>query len=203
MTALWPRPGQACGASPLPLHLSEDVAISARDQSLGLGAEGGEWITEVTLLVTVPGAWLKSDGLSCCATGWFPRGTAEGDEVVGFAESGSSSSVVRSSWSFNSESLRRGSVSLPWFSSLNLSQPMSPGFSSLWSKAQIKEGKEKDQNYRQISGTLKQNKRWHKTGTRVAGDRESSETTTADLRSGCMKIIRPLMHVSSKKKKKQ
>ncbi len=29
-------------SSLLPLHLSEDVAISARDQSLGLGAEGGE-----------------------------------------------------------------------------------------------------------------------------------------------------------------
>lgn len=129
-TALWPKPGQACGASPLPLHLSDDVAISASDHSLGFGADGGEWMTEVTLLVTALGARLKSDGLSC-ATLAFPRGTtAEGDEVVGSAESGSKS-VVRSSCSFNSESLRRGSVSLPWFSSLNLSQPMSPGFSSL------------------------------------------------------------------------
>ena len=122
------------------LHLSEDVAISASDQSLGLGADGGEWMTEVTLLMgTAAGVcWLKSAGLSCgccCATPGFPRGPAEGDEVVGFAEaSGSSSeSVVRSSGSFNSESLRRGSESLPcWLSSLNLSQPCrSPGFSSL------------------------------------------------------------------------
>lgn len=56
MTALGGKPGQDGDASLLLLHLSEEVAISASDHSLGLGAEGGEWMTEVTLLVTVLGA---------------------------------------------------------------------------------------------------------------------------------------------------
>lgn len=68
-------------------------------------------MTDVTLLFTVPGAWPISDGLSCATISVPPRGMADGDEVVGLADSGSNS--VRSPWSFNSESLRRGSVSLP------------------------------------------------------------------------------------------
>lgn len=98
----------ACGPSLLPLHLSEDVAISARDQSFGLGADGGEWITDVTLLFTVFGAWPKSDGFSCAMIS-FPRGTVDGEEVVGLADSGSSS--VRSSDSFKSVLVKRGSMS--------------------------------------------------------------------------------------------
>lgn len=116
---------------PLLLHLSEDVAISARDHSLGLGAEGGEWMTEVTLLGTELGPWLlRSEGLS-----WSARLALEGDEVVGLEESGGSSAeLVRSSGSFSSESLRRGSaVSLPRrvSSLLNRSQARSTGLRSL------------------------------------------------------------------------
>ncbi len=131
MTVLWPSP-TACGASLLPLHLSEDVAISARDQSLGLGAEGGEWITDVTLLFPVLAAWPGSEGFSCVMRS-VPLCRTEGEEVVGFACS--ASKPVLSSVSFNSESVKGGSRSLAWDSSLNLSHGSSPGLMSLWSES--------------------------------------------------------------------
>lgn len=139
----FPVSTELCGASPPPpaappLQRSDDVAISASDHSLGLGAAGGECMTDVTLVpIRAAGGRLGSAGLS--------GAEAEGDEEVATSVS------AEESWSSSSsESLSRGSESLA--AALSSLKP-SLGCCSFWSEephtehqSQTPTGTESNQN---------------------------------------------------------